>query len=316
MYDRIPADSLRIDGDAGLIDLLRAWEPEGEDLTMRHRQGRGNASGRTGAARPWWLGPKACSGSRAEHERAALHAGRGGILRIGAFATATISLVRAALREFKRDGPDVEVTAVEGRSGTLMRQLTERDLDLAVVSELRPVFRRPGVSRRRLSRGRVARRSTTAIPWREPGPSSCAICATRSGSRTRPRTAPPCSLARGHGRASSPGRSSGSRSAAAGPGIALVPSSATHAVPAGLVLCRLGPPAPERTHCTARGPGAGGVEAADLRHVASDRTVLTGNWRLRRQGTAKAVVRRRGLRWSLLILCDPVGGAELRSWRA
>ncbi|MGW3741262.1 maleylpyruvate isomerase family mycothiol-dependent enzyme [Streptomyces sp. NPDC005146] len=28
MYDRIPADSLQIDGDAGLIDLLRAWEPE------------------------------------------------------------------------------------------------------------------------------------------------------------------------------------------------------------------------------------------------------------------------------------------------
>ncbi|MFF8472238.1 maleylpyruvate isomerase family mycothiol-dependent enzyme [Streptomyces sp. NPDC015414] len=27
-YDRIPADSLRIDGDAGLLDLLRAWEPE------------------------------------------------------------------------------------------------------------------------------------------------------------------------------------------------------------------------------------------------------------------------------------------------
>ncbi|GAA1178641.1 uncharacterized protein (TIGR03083 family) [Kitasatospora gansuensis] len=28
MYDRLPADSLRIDGDAGLIDVLRAWEPE------------------------------------------------------------------------------------------------------------------------------------------------------------------------------------------------------------------------------------------------------------------------------------------------
>ncbi len=28
IYDRIPADSLRIEGDAGLIDLLRAWEPE------------------------------------------------------------------------------------------------------------------------------------------------------------------------------------------------------------------------------------------------------------------------------------------------
>jgi uncharacterized protein (TIGR03083 family) len=28
LYDRIPADSMQIDGDAGLIDLLRAWEPE------------------------------------------------------------------------------------------------------------------------------------------------------------------------------------------------------------------------------------------------------------------------------------------------
>lgn len=28
LYDRIPADSLLIDGDAGLLDLLRAWEPE------------------------------------------------------------------------------------------------------------------------------------------------------------------------------------------------------------------------------------------------------------------------------------------------
>ncbi|WP_061290496.1 maleylpyruvate isomerase family mycothiol-dependent enzyme [Herbidospora cretacea] len=28
MYDRIPATSLRIEGDAGLIDLLRAWDPE------------------------------------------------------------------------------------------------------------------------------------------------------------------------------------------------------------------------------------------------------------------------------------------------
>ncbi|MFG3053340.1 maleylpyruvate isomerase N-terminal domain-containing protein [Kitasatospora sp. NPDC048239] len=28
LYDRIPAESLRVDGDAGLLDLLRAWEPE------------------------------------------------------------------------------------------------------------------------------------------------------------------------------------------------------------------------------------------------------------------------------------------------
>lgn len=28
LYDRIQADSLHVDGDAGLFDLLRAWEPE------------------------------------------------------------------------------------------------------------------------------------------------------------------------------------------------------------------------------------------------------------------------------------------------
>ncbi|MEV6195959.1 maleylpyruvate isomerase family mycothiol-dependent enzyme [Streptomyces sp. NPDC051920] len=28
VYDRIPADSLQLEGDAGLFDLLRAWEPE------------------------------------------------------------------------------------------------------------------------------------------------------------------------------------------------------------------------------------------------------------------------------------------------
>ncbi|MET9914587.1 maleylpyruvate isomerase family mycothiol-dependent enzyme [Streptomyces sp. NPDC006476] len=28
LYDRIQAESLRVDGDAGLLDLLRAWEPE------------------------------------------------------------------------------------------------------------------------------------------------------------------------------------------------------------------------------------------------------------------------------------------------
>ncbi|MFJ9832221.1 maleylpyruvate isomerase family mycothiol-dependent enzyme [Streptomyces sp. NPDC101169] len=28
LYDRVPADSVRIDGDAGLLALLRAWEPE------------------------------------------------------------------------------------------------------------------------------------------------------------------------------------------------------------------------------------------------------------------------------------------------
>ncbi|WP_435972558.1 hypothetical protein [Streptomyces sp. Qhu_M48] len=34
MYDRVPADSPRIDGHAGLFDLLRAWEPQSR--TPRH----------------------------------------------------------------------------------------------------------------------------------------------------------------------------------------------------------------------------------------------------------------------------------------
>lgn len=28
LYDRVPADGVLIDGDASLLDLLRAWEPE------------------------------------------------------------------------------------------------------------------------------------------------------------------------------------------------------------------------------------------------------------------------------------------------
>ncbi|MFJ8363606.1 hypothetical protein [Streptomyces sp. NPDC093984] len=36
IYDRIPAECLQIDGDAGLIDLLRACDPEEQtSLTMR-----------------------------------------------------------------------------------------------------------------------------------------------------------------------------------------------------------------------------------------------------------------------------------------
>ncbi|MGY1500609.1 LysR family transcriptional regulator [Streptomyces sp. QTS52] len=73
--------------------------------------------------------------SRAEQELTVIHAGHGGMLRVGAFATANISLVPAALREFRRARPDVEIVAVEGRSATLMERLSEGALDLAVVSD-------------------------------------------------------------------------------------------------------------------------------------------------------------------------------------
>nr|WP_203689121.1 LysR family transcriptional regulator [Streptomyces sp. SID12488] len=73
--------------------------------------------------------------SRAEQELTVIHAGQGGMLRVGAFATANISLVPAALREFGRARPDVEIVAVEGRSTTLMDRLAEGALDLAVVSD-------------------------------------------------------------------------------------------------------------------------------------------------------------------------------------
>lgn len=73
--------------------------------------------------------------SRAEQELSVLHAGHGGLLHLGAFPTASISLVPAALRAFRRVRPDVEVMAVEGRSGTLTARLADGALDLAVVSD-------------------------------------------------------------------------------------------------------------------------------------------------------------------------------------
>ncbi len=73
--------------------------------------------------------------ARAEREVAAIHAGHGGTLRVGAFATANISLVPAALRAFHQARPDIEVIAVEGRSNALVQRLADGALDLAVVSD-------------------------------------------------------------------------------------------------------------------------------------------------------------------------------------
>jgi DNA-binding transcriptional LysR family regulator len=54
---------------------------------------------------------------------------------VGAFATANISLVPTALRALGDARPDVEVVAVEGWSDTLMERLADGALDLAVVSD-------------------------------------------------------------------------------------------------------------------------------------------------------------------------------------
>ncbi|MYS86693.1 LysR family transcriptional regulator [Embleya scabrispora] len=73
--------------------------------------------------------------SRARRELAVLQAGQGGLLHMGAFSTANISLVPTALRALQDARPDVEVVAVEGRTGTLMERLGDGALDLAVVSD-------------------------------------------------------------------------------------------------------------------------------------------------------------------------------------
>ncbi|MEU9201435.1 LysR family transcriptional regulator [Streptomyces sp. NPDC048332] len=73
--------------------------------------------------------------ARAEQELVELHRGHGGLLHVGAFPTANIALVPAALRAFRQARPEVEVIAVEGRSGTLTARLADGALDLAVVSD-------------------------------------------------------------------------------------------------------------------------------------------------------------------------------------
>ncbi|MET9505545.1 LysR family transcriptional regulator [Streptomyces sp. NPDC006622] len=73
--------------------------------------------------------------SRAGHELAVLHAGRGGLLHVGAFATANISLLPTALRALEEARPQVEVVAVEGPTDALLRRLVDATLDIAVVSD-------------------------------------------------------------------------------------------------------------------------------------------------------------------------------------
>jgi DNA-binding transcriptional LysR family regulator len=216
--------------------------------------------------------------SRAEHEMAAIHAGRGGTLRVGAFATANISLVPGALRAFSRSGPDVEVIATEGRSGVLMRGLAEGALDLAVVSdypadlpsfapvttevlledELFVVLSR---THRLAGAGTVDLRELRDETWLQDvsadRPTLLAEVCARAGFRPR-RT---IRIAEWTGKFGF---------AAAGLGVALVPSLAAWAVPAELSVCRLGDLAPRRTVHVALPAAAPLPAALKLRELLHD----------------------------------------------
>ncbi|MEU6714747.1 LysR family transcriptional regulator [Nonomuraea sp. NPDC046802] len=72
---------------------------------------------------------------RAGEELAAIHRGRGGTLRLGAFATANVDLVPGTLKRFAQRRPDVELRLVEGLTARLMDRLRAGALDLAVISD-------------------------------------------------------------------------------------------------------------------------------------------------------------------------------------
>ncbi|WPW30583.1 LysR family transcriptional regulator [Streptomyces atratus] len=216
--------------------------------------------------------------SRAEHELTVIHAGHGGTLRVGAFATANISLVPAALRAFVQSRPDVEVIAAEGRSGTLMQRLAEGALDLAVVSDYPSgLSSADGVtmetllvdellvalprSHRLAGSGAIDLRELCNEAWLQDAPADrpmmlAEICA-RAGFRPRKTIR----IAEWTGKFGY---------VAAGLGVALVPSLAAWAVPAELALCRLGDLAPRRTVHVAlpAAPLPAALKLRDLLHDA------------------------------------------------
>ncbi|WP_093775644.1 LysR family transcriptional regulator [Streptomyces sp. yr375] len=193
--------------------------------------------------------------ARAERELAVLHAGQGGPLHMGAFATANISLVPTALRALQHDRPDVDVVAVEGSTGTLLARLADGALDLAVVSDYPSGLpSAEGVTtavlcedellvalprRHRLAgTGPVDLRELRDEAWlhSEYGdrPTMLADACARAGFTPRKIIR----IAEWTGKFGY---------AAAGLGVALVPSLASRAVPDELVLCRLTDPALRRT---------------------------------------------------------------------
>ncbi|MFI6599686.1 LysR family transcriptional regulator [Nonomuraea sp. NPDC050536] len=73
--------------------------------------------------------------ARAKEELAAIHAGSGGTLRVGAFATANVDMVPATMKAFAARHPRVELRMVEGLSARLLERLHAGRLDVAVVSD-------------------------------------------------------------------------------------------------------------------------------------------------------------------------------------
>ncbi|MGW6745611.1 LysR family transcriptional regulator [Streptomyces sp. NPDC055025] len=215
--------------------------------------------------------------SRAERELAVLHAGHGGLLHMGAFATANISLVPAALRTLQNARPDVEVVAVEGPTDTLMERLADGALDLAVVSDYPSGLpSADGVTTTvlcedelfvALPRGhRLAGAATVDLrelrdeAWLHSAygdrPTMLADACARAGFTPRKIIR----IAEWSGKFGY---------AAAGLGVALVPSLAARAVPGELVLCRLTDPALRRTVHVAL-PAAPLPAALTLRDLLSD----------------------------------------------
>jgi DNA-binding transcriptional LysR family regulator len=193
--------------------------------------------------------------SRAEQELTVIHAGHGGMLRVGAFATANISLMPAALRGFRRARPDVEVVAVEGRSATLMERLAEGALDLAVVSDYPSGLpSADGITTAVL----LGDELFVALHHEHPlaGAGSIDLRDLRDEAWLQEAYGDrPTMLADACARAGfSPGKiiriaewTGKFGYVAAGLGVALVPSLAAWAVPAELALCRLDDPALRRT---------------------------------------------------------------------
>jgi DNA-binding transcriptional LysR family regulator len=218
--------------------------------------------------------------SRASRELDAIHAGRVGTVRFGAFATANILLVPSALRAFKEARPDVDVVVTEGRSRALIDGIADGVLDLAVVSDY--PYGLPladGVTTHRLCTDELlvvlprehplAAADTIALhdlrdePWLQAAygdrPTMLADACARAGFT-------PKKIIRIEEWTGKFGY------AAAGLGVALVPSLAARAVPADLVLRRLDDPALRRAVHAAlpASPLAAALMLRDLLHTAAE----------------------------------------------
>ncbi|MFE0422975.1 LysR family transcriptional regulator [Streptomyces sp. NPDC058953] len=219
--------------------------------------------------------------ARADRELAVLHAGSGGLLHVGGFATAHISLLPAALRALGESRPDVETVVVEAPSAVLMERLADGALDLAVISDY--PYGLPsadGVTTTPLCEDELFVALPRGHPLASAGPvdlrdlSDEAWVQHAYGDR-------PTLLADAWARiGGAPGKiiriaewTGKFGYVAAGLAVALVPSLAAWAVPADIALCRLTDPALRRTVHVARPttPLPAARELEELLRVAAAR---------------------------------------------